>query len=133
MQLRSYFLHLITYNTMVKMEFKMDIICVRLIVLKFVYCVVWWCGSWCGPLAYQENLLSRFLLSKYLYFYDPLNSFSTHASYPPQQPSHRHITTNKYKTLNDSHKLQFKGLNQIHSTTKFEQNLEEFKSKPNLN
>jgi hypothetical protein len=41
MQLRSYFLHLITYNTMVKMEFKMDIICVRLIILKFVYCVVW--------------------------------------------------------------------------------------------
>jgi hypothetical protein len=29
----------------------------------------------------------------YLYFYDPLNSFSTHASYPPQQPNHRHITT----------------------------------------
>jgi hypothetical protein len=28
----------------------------------------------------------------YLYFYDPLSSFSTHASYPPQQPNHHHIT-----------------------------------------
>jgi hypothetical protein len=28
----------------------------------------------------------------YLYFYDPLSSFSTHTSYPPQQRNHRHIT-----------------------------------------
>jgi hypothetical protein len=29
----------------------------------------------------------------YLYFYGPLNSFSTHASYSPQQHNHRSITT----------------------------------------
>jgi hypothetical protein len=28
-----------------------------------------------------------------LYLYDPLSSFSTYASYPPQQSNHRHITT----------------------------------------
>jgi hypothetical protein len=50
---------------MVKTEFKIDIICVRLIILKFVYCVVWWCDSRCRPLAYQENSLSGFLLYSY--------------------------------------------------------------------
>jgi hypothetical protein len=29
----------------------------------------------------------------YLYFYDPLSSFSTHISYPPQQFNHCHINT----------------------------------------
>jgi hypothetical protein len=41
MQVRSCFIHPVTYNTMVKTKFKMDVICVRLIILKFVYCVVW--------------------------------------------------------------------------------------------
>jgi hypothetical protein len=32
MQVRSYFVHLITYNTMIKTKSKIDIICVRLII-----------------------------------------------------------------------------------------------------
>jgi hypothetical protein len=32
--------HLITYKTMVKIEFKIDIICVRLIILNFLYYIV---------------------------------------------------------------------------------------------
>jgi hypothetical protein len=35
MQVKSYFIHLIMYNTMVKIEFKMNIICVRLIIFKY--------------------------------------------------------------------------------------------------
>jgi hypothetical protein len=41
MQVRSYFVHIIVYNTMAKTEFKIDIICVRLIILNFMYYVVW--------------------------------------------------------------------------------------------
>jgi hypothetical protein len=40
MQVRFYFVHLIVYNTMVKTKFKINIIWVRLIILKFLYCVV---------------------------------------------------------------------------------------------
>jgi hypothetical protein len=39
MQMRSFF-HLITYNTMVKMKFKMDIILMILVILKNIYFVV---------------------------------------------------------------------------------------------
>jgi hypothetical protein len=39
--------HLITYSTMVKTEFKMDIIRMRLIILKFLYfVVVMWQVMW---------------------------------------------------------------------------------------
>jgi hypothetical protein len=40
MQARSCFIHLVAYKTMVKTEFKIDIICVRLIILNLLYCVV---------------------------------------------------------------------------------------------
>jgi hypothetical protein len=40
MQVRSCFVHLVAYNTTIKTEFKTDIICVRLIILKLLYCVV---------------------------------------------------------------------------------------------
>jgi hypothetical protein len=58
MQSRSNFVHLITYNTTVKTEFKINIIWVRLIILKFFTMqayVIWcsdnliiyeWYGSW---------------------------------------------------------------------------------------
>jgi hypothetical protein len=39
MQVRSCFVHLVASNTMVKTEFKMDIIWIRLIILKFLYYV----------------------------------------------------------------------------------------------
>jgi hypothetical protein len=45
----------------------------------------------CDIVGAKNHLTNRNQL--YLYFYDPLSSFSTHASYPPQQPSHHHITT----------------------------------------
>jgi hypothetical protein len=35
MQVRSCFIHFIVYNTMVKIEFKINIICVRLIIFKY--------------------------------------------------------------------------------------------------
>jgi hypothetical protein len=40
MQMRPCFVHFILYNTMVKSEFKMDIISMRLVILKFLYFVV---------------------------------------------------------------------------------------------
>jgi hypothetical protein len=43
----SCMVHLITYSTMVKTEFKMDIIRMRLIILKFLYfVVVMWQVMW---------------------------------------------------------------------------------------
>jgi hypothetical protein len=40
MQMISCFVHLVAYNIMVKTGIKMDIMRVRLIILKFLYCVV---------------------------------------------------------------------------------------------
>jgi hypothetical protein len=40
MQMRSYFIHLVAYNIMIKIEFKIDIIQMRLIILKFLYLVL---------------------------------------------------------------------------------------------
>jgi hypothetical protein len=40
MQMRSYFIHLVTYNIMIKPEFKMDIVWMRMIILIFLYFVV---------------------------------------------------------------------------------------------
>jgi hypothetical protein len=38
--MRSYFVHLITYKTMVKTEFKINIILMRLIIINFLYFTV---------------------------------------------------------------------------------------------
>jgi hypothetical protein len=38
--MRYYFIHLIAYNTMKKTKFKIDIIGMRLIILKFLYFLV---------------------------------------------------------------------------------------------
>jgi hypothetical protein len=40
MQTRSYFVHFISYNIMVKTVFIMDVIWMRLIILKILYFVV---------------------------------------------------------------------------------------------
>jgi hypothetical protein len=77
--------------------------------------IVFWSGGWFLSICYhnQVNLIddrprmasdnvyglctadgkAEFTNHLYLYFYDPLSLFSTHKSYPPQQPNHRDITT----------------------------------------
>jgi hypothetical protein len=40
MQMRCCFIYLVAYNTMVKIEFRMDIIWIRLIIFKNLYFVV---------------------------------------------------------------------------------------------
>jgi hypothetical protein len=40
MQMRSYFVHLIVQNTTVKIKFKINIICVRLIIFKKLLCKI---------------------------------------------------------------------------------------------
>jgi hypothetical protein len=70
-QVRFSFVHLIAYDITVKIKFKMDIIWVRLIILKSLY-YARLCGRWCsGDFAADVNHLhvKRIHLVSFIYSY----------------------------------------------------------------
>jgi hypothetical protein len=67
MQMLSCFVHLVIYNTLEKTEFKMDIIWMRLIILKILYfVVVMWQLIW--TICMLKEFTSVFLLYSYKEF-----------------------------------------------------------------